>query len=59
MRFTKRLLTYAAAALLGLAPAARAEWPDRPIRLLVPFVPGGTSDILARLIAAGLQQRLG
>ncbi|MBR0652016.1 tripartite tricarboxylate transporter substrate binding protein [Roseomonas terrae] len=60
MRFTRRVLACFAVALLScFAPAARAEWPDRPIRLIVPFVPGGSSDILARLIAAGLQQRLG
>lgn len=43
-----------------VAPSVRAEvWPDRPIRLIVPWPPGGTSDALARLIAPRLQERLG
>ncbi|MGG5824034.1 Bug family tripartite tricarboxylate transporter substrate binding protein [Falsiroseomonas sp. HW251] len=49
----------AALVLLGVAPSAQAQWPDRPVRIIVPFVPGGSSDILARLVGAGLQQRLG
>ncbi|HEY8614246.1 MAG TPA: tripartite tricarboxylate transporter substrate binding protein [Roseomonas sp.] len=47
-----------ALAILAAPAAARAEWPERPIRIIVPFAPGGSSDLLARLIATGLQERL-
>ena len=50
----------AAAALLA-APAARAQatWPDRPIRVVVPFAAGGNADVIARILQPRLQERLG
>src|SRR5258708_22778832 len=49
-----------AAALLCLQPlAARAAYPDRNILLLVPFAPGGPTDIIARIISAAFQKSLG
>jgi tripartite-type tricarboxylate transporter receptor subunit TctC len=51
----KRLL---AVLLLCAASVAQAQYPDRPIRLVVPFTPGTGIDILARVFAQKLQERL-
>ncbi|WP_084181695.1 Bug family tripartite tricarboxylate transporter substrate binding protein [Polaromonas glacialis] len=43
----------------GVAFSQTQNWPNKPIRLIVPFSPGGGSDIAGRFIANGLSQRLG
>ena len=48
-----------AAALLLPALAAAQAWPAKPLRYIVPFAPGGTTDILGRMVAAGLSVSLG
>jgi tripartite-type tricarboxylate transporter receptor subunit TctC len=47
------------AALLPSALRAQAQWPTRSVRFLVPFAPGGTSEIVARSVAAELTKQLG
>ena len=45
--------------LLGLGPVAAQEWPTRTVRIVVPFGPGSTPDMVARLIAERLANKLG
>lgn len=58
----RRALTVAAVAVLGLGTnlASHAQaWPSKPIRIVVGFAPGGTTDVLARLMAQNLTDTLG
>ena len=54
----RNLLRAAALAALPM-PALAQGWPNRPITIVVPFPPGGSNDLLARPLAAKLQQALG
>lgn len=42
---------------LGAVTPAAAAFPDRPVRIIVPFPPGGSNDVIARLLAESLQQQ--
>ena len=61
MTMISRRTTIAAAAGLLAAPALRAQpaWPNKDLRLVCPFPPGGTTDVVARLVAAAMRDRLG
>jgi tripartite-type tricarboxylate transporter receptor subunit TctC len=62
MRLLRRSLLALAAALplAGLPALAQAEgYPNKPIRVIVPFAPGGASDFVARILAPRLQAELG
>ena len=54
-----RLLLLACTAVLSITTAWAQAWPTRPVRVIVTFSPGGSSDIVARLLGAPLQNELG
>ena len=56
--FTRRLAQLCAAAVLS-APAMAQEWPAKPVRVIVPFAPGGSADVFGRFLAQRLQESLG
>jgi tripartite-type tricarboxylate transporter receptor subunit TctC len=56
--FTRALAGVAATLLIGLS-AAHAAYPDKPIRIVVPFSPGGGADLIARTLSVELAKELG
>jgi len=60
MKRSDRIPVLAALAIGVVGPQAMAqEWPNKPIRMIVTFPPGGSSDIVARLLSGPLAERLG
>src|ERR1043166_3082401 len=59
MPHLSRRSVLAGSAALAAAPALAQSYPSRPITLLVPWAPGGSTDILARIVAEHLRQALG
>jgi tripartite-type tricarboxylate transporter receptor subunit TctC len=63
MTHLKRRFVLKAAALVlsltGVAALGQTAWPNKPVKILVPFAPGGTTDILARAIAPDLSKAFG
>ena len=58
MRFPNFLRAVLAALLLS-ATLAHAQWPTKPVRFVVPFPAGGSTDVVARIVAEHLRQGLG
>ena len=58
MNFLRSLLLLILAWCLA-APAAAEDYPSRPIRLIIPFPPGGSNDVVGRVFATRLSDRLG
>jgi tripartite-type tricarboxylate transporter receptor subunit TctC len=59
MMFTKILAKVCMVATLAVAGIAHAAYPDRPIRIVLPYAAGGPTDVVNRLIAENLKKRLG
>jgi tripartite-type tricarboxylate transporter receptor subunit TctC len=58
MKIALRLLA-AVLVLLACGPAAAQSWPAKPLRLIIPFPPGGSNDVVGRAIGVQLAERLG
>ena len=59
MRFVNALRTAIAAVLVLTAAGAHAQWPNKPVRFVVPFPAGGSTDVVGRLIAEHLRLSFG
>jgi tripartite-type tricarboxylate transporter receptor subunit TctC len=54
-----RLLTAAVLLLVFSAPGFSQDYPNRPIRLIIPFPPGGSNDVVGRMVARQLSEKMG
>src|SRR5687768_15024022 len=59
MRIVRTFVAAAAVIAVGLSAARAQEWPAKPIRMIVPFAAGGSTDVAARLVGEYLSRTLG
>jgi tripartite-type tricarboxylate transporter receptor subunit TctC len=59
MRIHPMCLTLLLAVVVGATPAASQTWPSRPVTMIVPYAAGGSVDVVARVVASKLGERLG
>jgi tripartite-type tricarboxylate transporter receptor subunit TctC len=57
--FAALTLVAGIASLGGVSTAAAADYPSQAIRVIVPFAPGGSTDIVARIVTQGMSEALG
>ncbi|WP_421990506.1 Bug family tripartite tricarboxylate transporter substrate binding protein [Roseococcus sp.] len=55
----RQMLPLAGSAILAAPAIAQSAWPSRPIRMVIPYPPGGASDIIARMLAPHMSELLG
>src|SRR5437773_7518680 len=58
-KFMRRKLSVALAAWALAGTCFAQDWPNRPVRVIVPFAPGGPVDIIARIVGGKLYEALG
>ncbi len=59
MRTTARTIVVATCAFFAFGAAQAQSWPQKPIRMIVPFPPGGGNDLIGRIVATSLGKSLG
>jgi tripartite-type tricarboxylate transporter receptor subunit TctC len=58
LSFLGSILGIFIASIVFLPAASAASWPEKPVRIIIPWPPGGSTDIVGRILAADLTQRL-
>ena len=58
MRNVRAIAALAVFSLAGVSSAHAQQYPSKPVRIIVPFVPGGTVDLVARVLAQRLTEQL-
>ena len=58
MPLERRAFLLGAASVFACSPAVAQDYPSKPVRMIVPYAPGGATDILARLLASRIDQEL-
>ena len=59
MKKTSALVAGVLFAAVAIVHAQAARWPDKPVRVVIPFAPGGSTDIIGRILTARLSQEFG